>query len=79
MALLAIAGLALTRGRVGPPWFWLTPVLLFASVVVISSDTRYRLPLEPFAVLLAALALTAAWARLRDRSAAPRPARTPHP
>jgi 4-amino-4-deoxy-L-arabinose transferase-like glycosyltransferase len=71
-ALLAIAGLALVRRGVGPLWFWLTPLLLLATVVVISGDTRYRLPIEPFAVLLAAAAIARGYDGVRRRSAAPR-------
>lgn len=69
LALLAIAGLALGAWRGTPAWLWLTPVLLFVSVVWISGDVRYRLPIEPFAVWAAAYAL----ARITDRRRVPQP------
>lgn len=56
-ALLALLG-ALTAGaRRAPPGLWMTPVLLFGVVVIAGSQIRYRAPVEPFLVLLAALAV----------------------
>jgi hypothetical protein len=76
VALLALAGLVLARRALGPWWFWITPVLLFVTVVVISSNTRYRLPIEPFVVVLAAYALVGAIERIRHRSAPRQQAQT---
>jgi hypothetical protein len=57
-ALAAIAGLVLGALRGGPWWLWIVPPLLFAGVIWISSDIRYRAPIEPFVLLAAAVALT---------------------
>ena len=73
LALAAIAGLALGALRGGPWWFWVTPLLLFLSVIWISGDIRYRLPIEPFVVWAAAYGLVAAFDRLRGRRQALRP------
>lgn len=68
LALLALAGAATRAARGGPKWLMLlAPLLLWLSVVVISGDVRYRLPLEPFVVWLAALAVVAAWERQGGR------------
>ena len=52
---LAIAGAILARP---PPWFWLFPLLLWLSVAIAIGATRYRTPVDPFLILLAACALT---------------------
>lgn len=57
-ALAAIAGLFLGAWRRVPWWMLVVPPLLFAGVIWISSDIRYRAPIEPFVLLAAALALT---------------------
>jgi 4-amino-4-deoxy-L-arabinose transferase-like glycosyltransferase len=59
LALLALAGALTPAARRAPAWLWLTPILLFASVIFAGSAIRYRAPIEPFLALLAALALTA--------------------
>jgi 4-amino-4-deoxy-L-arabinose transferase-like glycosyltransferase len=74
-ALLALAGAFTTAAR-RTPWFvWAFPVLMYLSVVFLVIETpRYRTPMDPFIVMLAALALVSAgrWvagrrtARLRD-------------
>ena len=65
-ALLALAGATTRRAR-GAPWFvWAFPALMFLSVVFLVVETpRYRTPLDPFIVVLAALALAAAGERVR--------------
>ncbi|HLY50236.1 MAG TPA: glycosyltransferase family 39 protein [Solirubrobacteraceae bacterium] len=71
---LALAG-ALTRAaRAAPRWLWATPVLLWLSVALINAETpRFREPVDPFLILLAACglaaALRAAAARLRGAAA----------
>ena len=66
LALLAIAGaLVLLRARArglprGPLWLWAFPVLLFAGYVVWLGTPRYRVPVDPFLALLAAIAVRAA-------------------
>ena len=66
LALLALAGAITPAARRAPAWFWLAPILLFASGIFAGSAIRYRAPVEPFLALLAALAITV-----------PRRARTP--
>ena len=73
LALLALAGAALGGLRGHPPWLWLTAVLLFVTVIGISSDTRYRLPLEPYLAWLAAYALVTLTDRRRGRPQPPTP------
>ena len=49
-----------------PLWVWAMPVLMFLSVVFLVVETpRYRTPIDPFLVLLAAAAVTAGWERAR--------------
>lgn len=65
MAALALAGAFTARARRIPRWLWAMPVLLALSVVFINVETpRFREPIEPFLVLLAACAVTTAggWA-----------------
>jgi len=67
-ALLAVAG-AFTAAARRAPWFvWAFPALMYLSVVFLVIETpRYRTPLDPFIVILAALALVAAGRRLARR------------
>jgi 4-amino-4-deoxy-L-arabinose transferase-like glycosyltransferase len=60
-AVLAVAGALTGRARRAPAWLWAMPALLFLSVVFLAVETpRYRTPLDPFVILLAAVALAAA-------------------
>jgi 4-amino-4-deoxy-L-arabinose transferase-like glycosyltransferase len=69
-AVLALAGAATAAARRTPGFVWAVPMLLFLSVVFLAVETpRYRTPLDPFVVLLAALALTAGAGRRRSRPA----------
>ncbi len=73
LLLLALAGtvvLARRRRLPGPAFVWVVPVLLLASVVCVGGAPRYRTPIDPFAILLASVALVA----LRAPLAARRPA-----
>jgi 4-amino-4-deoxy-L-arabinose transferase-like glycosyltransferase len=66
-ALLAIVGAFTARAREAPLWFWSVPLLMYLGVVFLVVETpRYRSAIDPFVVLLAALALTVA---VRDRRA----------
>jgi len=67
-ALLAVAG-AFTRAARRTPWFvWAFPALMYLSVMFLVIETpRYRTPIDPFIVMLAALALVAAGRRLQRR------------
>jgi hypothetical protein len=58
LAVGAIAGLVLGAARAARWWLWVVPLLLFVSVISISSDVRYRVPIEPFLIWAAAVALT---------------------
>lgn len=71
VGLLALAGALTAAARRVPAFVWAVPVLLLLGAVVGQGVSRYRLPLEPFLVLLAALAVLAAGERLlRRRSVA---------
>ncbi len=69
VALLAIAGLFTKAVRRIPRAFWLTPFLLWLSIAPLSTGTpRFRAALDPFVILLAAVAIeTIAMALLRRR------------
>jgi 4-amino-4-deoxy-L-arabinose transferase-like glycosyltransferase len=56
--LLALAGAVLPPARRAPRFLWACPVLLLLTIVFISGSARYRTPLEPFVIILAALALS---------------------
>jgi 4-amino-4-deoxy-L-arabinose transferase-like glycosyltransferase len=58
VALLAIAGALTAAARGAPRWLWLFPVLLWLSVAITIGTTRYRTPVDPFVLMLAALGLT---------------------
>jgi hypothetical protein len=82
-AVLAAAGAFTRRARAAPAFFWLVPVLLWLTTVVTAAQfSRFRAPLDPFLVMLAALALTAAAERVgvsRRRAASARPTARPAP
>ena len=67
-AVLALAGAFTALARRAPWFVWAFPVLMYLSVVFLVIETpRYRTPIDPFIVMLAALALVAAGRRLRRR------------
>jgi 4-amino-4-deoxy-L-arabinose transferase-like glycosyltransferase len=67
-AVLALAGAVTRLARRPPAFVWAFPALMYLSVVFLVIETpRYRTPMDPFVVLLAALALVAAGARLARR------------
>jgi hypothetical protein len=66
---LAIAGAFTARARRAPKWLWVVPIV-FLPAVFIDSLTRFRAPIDPFLIMLAALALDALADR-RSRRAAP--------
>jgi 4-amino-4-deoxy-L-arabinose transferase-like glycosyltransferase len=71
-ALLAVVGAFRARGT--PLWLWSVPLLMYLSVVFLVVETpRYRTAIDPFIVLLAALALDA----LRKNSRTPADRRVP--
>jgi hypothetical protein len=68
LAALAVAGLLTARARRLPLLVLAVPVLLYLSVVFLAFETpRYRTGIDPFIVMLAALALVAAWEAVAAR------------
>jgi 4-amino-4-deoxy-L-arabinose transferase-like glycosyltransferase len=75
-AALAAAGATTRMAREAPAWLWSVPALLFLSVVFLVVETpRYRTGIDPFIVLLAALALTRLGRRPRASAGRARPRR----
>jgi 4-amino-4-deoxy-L-arabinose transferase-like glycosyltransferase len=67
-ALLAVAGACTRQARTTPLFVWLVPALMYLSVVFLVVETpRYRSPIDPFVIMLAALALSALAERVRLR------------
>ena len=56
VGVLALVGLA---RRPAIPWIvWAVPLVMYLSVIFLAAETpRYRAPIDPFVILLAALAL----------------------
>ena len=72
-ALLALAGATTRLARRTPLFVWLIPLLLYLSVVLLVVETpRYRTGIDPFIVMLAALALRRALPGAADREPPPR-------
>jgi hypothetical protein len=70
LCVLAILGARTAAVSAGPKWIWWFPVLYTLSVVFINVETpRFRAPVDPFLVLLAGCAVSAAAARLGLRGA----------
>jgi 4-amino-4-deoxy-L-arabinose transferase-like glycosyltransferase len=70
--LLAIAGAFTKLARRTPLFVWMVPVLLYLSVVFLVVETpRYRTGIDPFIVMLAALALRRALPGAADREPPP--------
>jgi 4-amino-4-deoxy-L-arabinose transferase-like glycosyltransferase len=67
-AVLALVGVFTAAARRAPWFVWAFPMLMYLSVVFLVIETpRYRTPLDPFIVLLAALAVVAAGRQLARR------------
>jgi hypothetical protein len=78
MAALALAGAFTRPARQIPRWLWAIPILLALSVVFVNMETpRFREPIEPFLVLLAACAVTSAVELLLRRAPVRRGRRAP--
>jgi 4-amino-4-deoxy-L-arabinose transferase-like glycosyltransferase len=61
---LAIGGVFTRAARAAPRWLWAVPVLLWLSVAFVNAETpRFREPIDPFLILLAACAVRALGAR----------------
>jgi 4-amino-4-deoxy-L-arabinose transferase-like glycosyltransferase len=66
MAVLGLVGAFTTPARSAPRWLWLVPILLTLSVVFVRMETpRFRVPLDPFLVMLAACGVWSAARRCR--------------
>lgn len=66
---LALCGAFTRAARRAPRWLWVAPLLFALSVVLINVETpRFRAPVEPFLVLLAACALATAVGRVAARA-----------
>jgi len=71
-ALLALAGAFTKLARRTPLFVWMVPILLYLSVVFLVVETpRYRTGIDPFIVMLAALALRRALPGAGDREPPP--------
>ena len=58
-ALLALVGAFTRQARAAPLWLWAVPLLMYLGVVFLVVETpRYRTAIDPFIVLLAALAVS---------------------
>ena len=61
VCLLALCGIATRAARAAPRWIWWLPVLYALTIVFVNVETpRFREPIDPFLILLAACALAAA-------------------
>jgi len=68
VGLLALAGAFSKPVRAAPKWVWGVPLLLALSVVLVNVETpRFRAPVDPFLILLAAAGLASLAARLTAR------------
>jgi hypothetical protein len=67
---LALIGIATHAARDAPRWIWFVPLLFALSIVFVNVETpRFREPIDPFLLMLAACALGAGLRRLRLRGA----------
>jgi 4-amino-4-deoxy-L-arabinose transferase-like glycosyltransferase len=71
LGVLAVAGIAFRRVRRAPLWLWFVPVIL-ATTLFVTSFIRFRMGIDPFLVLLAAVAVDGGltWRQQRKRTAA---------
>jgi 4-amino-4-deoxy-L-arabinose transferase-like glycosyltransferase len=69
VCVLALGGAFSRPVRAAPKWVWAVPLLLAVSVVLVNVETpRFRAPVDPFLILIAAAGLAAAAVRLRNRA-----------
>jgi hypothetical protein len=63
-AALAVGGAFTQRAREAPLWLWSIPLLMYLGVVFLVVETpRYRMAIDPFVIMLAALAISAVAAK----------------
>jgi hypothetical protein len=68
VAALAAAGMFTRRARRAPEWLWAIPILLALSVILVNAETpRFRAPIDPYLIMLAACALVSVGASLPRR------------
>jgi 4-amino-4-deoxy-L-arabinose transferase-like glycosyltransferase len=67
-----IGGRRVPRMPRGPLFLWLVPILMIAAAAPIAGLPRYRLPADPFLLILAAIGLVTLWDRLSAFRHAPR-------
>jgi 4-amino-4-deoxy-L-arabinose transferase-like glycosyltransferase len=61
---LAVAGIFTAARRRVPGVIWLVPAVIYILLALTVGDIQYRVTIEPFVVILAAMALVTAWDRL---------------
>lgn len=65
LCVFALAGIFTRVARAAPRWIWWVPVLYALSIVFVNVETpRFRAPIDPFLILLAACAIAAGAQRL---------------
>ncbi len=65
LCLFALAGIFTRVARAAPRWIWWVPILYGLSIVFVNVETpRFRAPIDPFLILLAACAIAAGAERL---------------
>lgn len=67
LGVLALAGIAASQVRRAPAWLWVVPLIL-ASTLFVTSFIRFRMGIDPFLILLAAVAVDAALRFRHDRA-----------
>jgi 4-amino-4-deoxy-L-arabinose transferase-like glycosyltransferase len=67
LLILAAAGAFTAAARRAPLWVWALPVL-FATTVFVLATNRHRAAIDPFLLMLAALAVVPLYERVRRRS-----------
>jgi dolichyl-phosphate-mannose-protein mannosyltransferase len=72
LLVVAILGFFTAARREAPGWLWAVPVLYWLSITFVNLETpRFREPIDPFFILLAACAVSTAAARVLGLSGAP--------
>jgi 4-amino-4-deoxy-L-arabinose transferase-like glycosyltransferase len=64
---LVVAGALTAAARRAPVFLWVVLAIVLAPPVLVIAELRFRAPVDAFVILLAALALGSAWARVSRR------------